>query len=420
MNRSRNMEDVNTSTVEPLFIRESDMPTADFEPYTVARAVIRVVKKDNVDGVQRIGQLWRIYLKTAVSRLELLARRSLLIQGSSMPLYEQNPFKTRQLSPDDIKDKLTIKNLPLSVSNKEVASMLADKGVVLSSYVKYALMRDEHGGLTSIKNGDRFVYCKPFTPSLPRQQKICGFPCLILHHGKSSNECKSCNTQGHHAGDERCSARAEKGTIYGFSGYQHPLSNHFMTPIRAFNEEEPFKSIEHVLFWKMSTDFGLVDLSEKIRNAAHARVVKSLSKDIEDTERVSWEEHNMDIIKDLLIEKAKSCQRFKVCLLENKEKILAESTHNKRWGTGFSKWLTECTKPSFWPGNNILGVMLMEITNHILAHPEEFPEDTIMDTDNRSNPSNLQDETDCTDNSDDTSDEDYEECEGGTNREANS
>ena len=99
---------------------------------------MRVVKKDNVDGVQRIGQLWRIYLKTAVSRLELLARRSLLIQGSSVPLYEQNPFKTSQLSPDDIKDKLIIKNLPLSVSNKEVASLLADKGY------NYPLMSNMH------------------------------------------------------------------------------------------------------------------------------------------------------------------------------------------------------------------------------------------------------------------------------------
>ena len=83
MNRSRNKDDVNTSTVKPLFIKESDMSTADFEPYTVATAVMRVVKKDNVDGVQGIGPLWRIYLKTAVSMLELLARRSLLIQGSS-------------------------------------------------------------------------------------------------------------------------------------------------------------------------------------------------------------------------------------------------------------------------------------------------------------------------------------------------
>ena len=137
--------DVNPSTVEPLFIKESDMPIADLEPYTVARAIIRVVHRDTLDGVQRIGQLWRLYLKTTVSRLELLARRSILIQGLTVPLYEQNPFKTRQISPEDIKDKLTIKNLPLSVSNKEVASMLADKGVVLSCNVKYAFMRDEHG-----------------------------------------------------------------------------------------------------------------------------------------------------------------------------------------------------------------------------------------------------------------------------------
>ena len=407
--------DVNTSTVEPLFIKESDMPTADLEPYTVARAVIRVVHRDSLDGVQRIGQLWRLYLKTAVSRLELLARRSILIQGSTVPLYEQNPFKTRQISPEDIKDKLTIKNLPLSVSNKEVASMLADKGVVLSSNVKYAFMRDEHGGLTSIKNGDRFVCCQPFETPLPRQQKICGFPCLLFHHGKSNNECKSCNTQGHRAGDERCSARAEKGTIYGFSGYLHPLSNHFMTPIRVFNEEEPFKSIEHALFWKMAVDFGLDDLAEKIRNATHAGVVKSLSKEIEETERISWEERNMETIKGLLIEKARSCQRFKDCLIENKEKILAESTHNKRWGTGLSKWLTECTKPSFWPGNNILGMMLMDISNYIFAHPEEFPEVTNMDTGNPSDLLNQHNRTECSDNSE-SSDEDYEECEDEANK----
>ena len=277
-------------------------------------------------------------------------------------------------------------------------------------------MRDEHGGLTSIKNGDRFVYCQPFEPPLPQQQKICGFPCLLFHHGKSSNECKSCNTQGHRAGDERCSARAEKGTIYGFSGYLHPLSNHFMTPIRAFNEEEPFKSIEHALFWKMAVDLGLDDLAEKIRNATHAGVVKSLSKEIEETERISWEERNMETIKELLIEKARSCQRFKDCLIENKEKILAESTHNKRWGTGLSKWLTECTKPSFWQGNNILGMMLMDISNYIFAHPEEFP-DTNMDTDNPSDLVNQHnsDNSDNRDNSD-SNDEDYEECEDEANK----
>ena len=168
----------------------------------------------------------------------------------------------------------------------------------------------------------------------------------------------------------------------------------------------------------MAVDFGLDDLAEKIRNATHAGVVKSLSKEIEETERISWEELNMETIKELLIEKARSCQRFKDCLIENKEKILAESTHNKRLGTGLSKWLTECTKPSFWPGNNILGMMLMDISNYIFAHPEEFPEDTNMDTDNPSDLLNQHNRTECSDNSDnsESSDEDYEECEDEANK----
>ena len=168
----------------------------------------------------------------------------------------------------------------------------------------------------------------------------------------------------------------------------------------------------------MAIDFGLDDLADKIRNATHAGVVKSLSKEIEETERISWEERNMEAIKKLLIEKARSCQRFKDCLIENKEKILAESTHNNRWGTGLSKWLTECTKPSFWPGNNILGVMLMDISNYIFAHPEEFPENTNMDSDNPSNLLNQHNRTESSDNSDNSnsSDEDCEECENEANK----
>ena len=47
----------------------------------------------------------------------------------------------------------------------------------------------------------------------------------------------------------------------------------------------------------------------------------------------------------------------------NQDKVLAESTHSKRWGTGLSKGLTEQTKPNFWPGMNLLGVMMMELTD---------------------------------------------------------
>ena len=149
----------------------------------------------------------------------------------------------------------------------------------------YAHMRDESGGLTEFKNGDRFLYCEPLPNSIPRQQKVCGFYCSVYHHGRdNARACKSCARVGHKSGDSECPVRVENGTILAFSGYQHPLSNHFMTPIDYSGAV--FKTVEHAFFWKMSSDMGLHHLAERIKNAEHAGIVKRLSKGINETERI--------------------------------------------------------------------------------------------------------------------------------------
>ena len=352
-------------TVEPLFIKERDMPSADLPPYTVVKAIISRINPEELDGVQRVGQLWRIYLKSLHGRLHLMARKSVMMDGKSVAyiLYEQNPFKTKLLSPEDRKDKLTIKGLPISVSNDEVVSVLENKGIILSTQVKFANIRNENGSLTSYRNGDRYVYCQPFSPSVPRQQKICSFFCTVLHHGKDGYACKSCNQLGHKPGDVRCPGRAEEGSILAFRSYEHVLSNHFMTPIHAFGSKVVFKSVEHAFFYKMAVDLEREELAGRIKDAAHAGIVKRLSKEMPEEDRIAWEDEHMDIMRYLLKEKAKTCKPFRNCLLMNKEKILAEGTGNKRWGAGLSIWMTEATKPSYWPGLNYLGIMLMELTN---------------------------------------------------------
>jgi predicted NAD-dependent protein-ADP-ribosyltransferase YbiA (DUF1768 family) len=103
------------------------------------------------------------------------------------------------------------------------------------------------------------------------------FGCEVIHHGKGLL-CKSCNTACHKVGDGVCEARAEENSIYGFSGFQHPLSNHYPAPIKAFDLEEPFKSIEYAFYWKMANEMDEQDLAEKIRKADHAGIVKNLSK----------------------------------------------------------------------------------------------------------------------------------------------
>lgn len=368
---------VQLTTVEPLFLKVADIPLPDLPPITIVRAISNVIEPKGIHGVQKVGRLWRIYLKSAACRIQLLARKSIVIAAKMVPMYEQNPFRTNQTSPNDKKDKLTIKGLPLSVSNEEVEKMLQDNNVELATDVRFGNMRDENGALTSYLNGDRYVYCVPFDPPIPRQQKVGDFHCSVIHHGKDNMCCRSCNTQGHRAGDERCPALSEEGSILAFSGYQHPLSTHFATPILAFNQSEPFKSIEQAYWWKMASDIGNSKLAVKIRNAVHAGIVTNLIKDLDDEMKHTWEEENVHIMKQLLMIKAQSCEQFKECLIMNKDKILAASTQSRRWGTGMTKWITEHTKPSFWPGNNLLGVMLMDVSEELMIDDAETETDNL-------------------------------------------
>ena len=156
-----------------------------------------------------------------------------------------------------------------------------------------------------------------------------------------------------------------KETIVPFKGYQHVLSNHYPCQLNVY--EKHFKSLEHAYFWRMSIEFGKHDLATEIQNTAHAGKAKQLSKQIaDDQERLKWEKDNVNIMKELLEIKATQCLPFHDCLVEHKDHILAEATPSKFWASGLSPFVTENCSPDFWPGQNMLGVLLMEITETIL------------------------------------------------------
>ena len=361
---------MNTVTsVPPLFIKANDIPDPHITPYLMCTAVTKATSETKLEGVQKINNVWRVYVKDKVTRLELFSRKHLTIAGKNVPLYDQNPNQSQQqmihgqqMTPV-MNDKLTIKHIPLSVSNDEIKRMLEEKGVSLRSQIKYGLIRDSDGQQTTFKSGDRFVYVKPFNPALPRNQKVGNYSCVVIHHGKEI-PCVVCGVTGHKVGDLECKALPAQA-IMAFKGYQHPLSNHF--PCRLNVYEHEFKSLEHAYFWHMATEFGLQELATEIKGCVHAGEAKRLSKLIaSDEERFRWESDNIEAMKHLLQAKYEQCEQFRTCLIENQGKTLAEATPSRLWGTGFSPFLTEHSSPSFWLGQNMLGVLLTELaqTNH--------------------------------------------------------
>jgi len=94
---------------------------------------------------------------------------------------------------------------------------------------------------------------------------------------------------------------------------------------------------------------------------------RRISKELADeVARLEWEQENLGIMENLLEEKAKQCEVFKACLLENQHCLLAEASPNKLWSSGQSPYVTSHTAPHFWPGKNILGGMLRDLTEKIM------------------------------------------------------
>ena len=367
---------MNTVTsVAPVFIKDSDIGDPTMTPYEMSNAVITVTSSSKLEGVQKINGLWRIYVKDRVTRLELFCKEKLRVGSKFVNLYDKNPYSSQQQvssgqripqAPQN-NDKLTIRNLPLSVSNDEIKRMLEDNDVHLVSSIKYGCIRDPQGQLTSYKSGDRYVYVRAFSPPLPRHQKTGMFHCTLIHHGKEP--CLACGEAGHRVGEPCCRA-APIQSILAFKAYTHPLSNHFPCKLRVYEKE--FRSLEHAYFYYMATEFGKHDLAAQIQGCKHAGEVKKMSKEIhEDDVRWEWEKNNISVMKDLLLVKAQQCEQFRACLLENKDTLLAEATPSKLWASGLSPYVTENCAPSFWPGQNMLGALLTDLTQALLKENKD-------------------------------------------------
>ena len=72
-----------------------------------------------------------------------------------------------------------------------------------------------------------------------------------------------------------------------FRSYKNPLSNHFPFVLSAY--ETTFVSVEHAFFLRMSSELDKFKLTEKIKKAKHAGLMKQLSKDIgSDEDKLEW------------------------------------------------------------------------------------------------------------------------------------
>ena len=350
---------------DPVFFKHKDYIQDEHERlnnFDVCIAASRIVGQQNIEGAQMIGGIWMIYTKNLHSRAQLVTKGSIQINGRSVHLFDKNPSMNKMR---DEYEKIVIKDLPLFIPNFEIEHYLRSKNIELTSDVKYSMARNSNGDITEFKNGDRFAFAKaPILPLLPRINYIAEYKFKVFHDSQFKPNCRTCNVLGHTDGSETCPCRNTGDPIIPFKSQDNVLSMFYGCEVPVFNET--FDSGEHAYQWKQAIEANMPNLAERIKHAPHAGKAKKLSKEIPQLFRQEWEKQNIHVMKEVNLAKAKNVPEFAQTLIDSEGSYLAEATFDRFWASGLTPEITGKIDPQYYPGENTLGQILMNLRTMLI------------------------------------------------------
>ena len=169
--------------VPACFLRCRDVPNRISE-FEVCNAMCAQVSHDSVYGCQRIGGVWRLYLRTIEARTNLINNQVELL-GARVHVYNDNPFRA------GIKDssmevvKITVKDWALSKDTAPLIGYFEALGVKLTSRIQQGKVRDPNTHkLSNWFNGDIILYSTPLPKPLSRYCYISGNMVRVFHKGQ--------------------------------------------------------------------------------------------------------------------------------------------------------------------------------------------------------------------------------------------
>ena len=166
----------------------------------ICYAVRDVVGRESyIDGAQRIGGLWRVYMKDPIARAQVLVT-GISLRDMQVNMYDKNPY----LHPgkEDVETtRLYVRNIPLSYDNDVITDYLKNMGLEMLGSLKYVRARTPEGKLTNCKTGDRFVEIVVPDEPLPKKKAMGLFTASLYYKEQKQTtneiECGNCRQTGH-------------------------------------------------------------------------------------------------------------------------------------------------------------------------------------------------------------------------------
>lgn len=160
-----------------------------------------------------------------------------------------------------------------------------------------------------------------------------------------------------------------KKEITTFAGQADPLSNFFPTKLKIYGRT--FPSSEHAYQWRKAIickDYGLAD---SILTAPTASQAKYIAQRLNNNKKLSdCLAGRIEIMKEIIIQKFQQESTYRQSL-QKANPIIAETVRSADtfWTTGITPVATRQTPPQQWRGDNVMGILHMQIRNFYFGEP---------------------------------------------------
>lgn len=129
-----------------------------------------------------------------------------------------------------------------------------------------------------------------------------------------------------------------------------------------------FGCAEQYMMYGKAKLFGDEEIGRQILEADHPRTHKALGRKVKSFDPAVWERERMRIVKEGNRAKFSQNADLLATLLATKGTTLVEaSPYDKIWGIGLSASDARAQDPKQWKGKNLLGIVLTELRDELLA-----------------------------------------------------
>ena len=154
--------------------------------------------------------------------------------------------------------------------------------------------------------------------------------------------------------------------FFGTEGENGYLSNWFPVKFNLVfeNKEYQFENVEQAMMAGKAMLFKDIESFDKILKTTNPKSVKALGRKVKNFDPKLWDEYKKFIVKMAVRSKFTYNKDLLEKLFKTGDKYLAEdSPWDKVWGIGTKSLKLKNSRN--WPGQNLLGVILMEIREEL-------------------------------------------------------